>query len=79
LAIGDCRLPIHGLPIADWRFTDWRLPIHGLSIVDWDCRLRAPQSAIGNRQSESAIGNRQSAIPNRQSAIRIGNPLLDNP
>ncbi len=25
LAIGDCRLKIHGLAIGDWRFTDWRL------------------------------------------------------
>jgi hypothetical protein len=39
LAIGDCRLPIHGLSIGDCRLTDWRL-----QTADWrsriaDCRL----------------------------------------
>jgi hypothetical protein len=44
LPIADCRLPIHGLSIADWRFTlpivdligDWRFT---LSIGDSHCRL----------------------------------------
>jgi hypothetical protein len=30
LSIADCRLPIHGLAIAEWRFR--------LLIDDWDCR-----------------------------------------
>jgi hypothetical protein len=44
LAIADCRLKIHGLPIADWGF---RLPIG-----DLDCRL-----GIGDLDWRLAIGD----------------------
>jgi hypothetical protein len=84
LSIGDCRLPIHGLPIAECRLT--------LPIADYqECRLpiglQCPASAhaprvephstianeISNRQSGNPAirqsGNHQSTIGNLQSSI----------
>jgi hypothetical protein len=58
-------MPIHGLKIADWRFTDWRMAI-GAHSSGAACDLRS------NHQSSICNPNRQSSIPilNRQSAIR---------
>jgi hypothetical protein len=77
LAIADCRLPIDGLPTADWRF--------GLTISDWigdwrlviriaDCGL-ASDPAEEDSQSTIVIPNRQSSFPidNRPSSISIAN------
>jgi hypothetical protein len=75
LSIGDCRLPIHGLPIAGCRLT--------LPIADYqECRLpiglQCPASAHAPRvEPHSTIANE---ISNRQSgnpAIRqSGNPAI---
>jgi len=60
LAIQDCRLPIHGLPIGDCRLTDCRLTVFAIINAN-------PQSTIHNLQSsirESTISN-----PNLKSPI----------
>jgi hypothetical protein len=54
--IGECRLPIDGLRIGDWRLTD-------LAVAD------CAESAIHNpsiANLQSAIVDRQSALCNRQ-------------
>jgi hypothetical protein len=66
LAIADCGLKIHGLPIGHCRLTDSRLAI-GLGIGDLGIGDLERQSAIGNRQS--AIGNRVDN-PQSESTIR---------
>jgi hypothetical protein len=87
LAIVECRLPIDGLPIGDWRFGlsigDW---IADWGIADWDWRLPIGEPGRRNHQSKSPIvnGNRQFSIATRilnlQCQSSVGkSPIRESP